>query len=150
GSDWVRRVPADAEAARPHREAAAAIRPWIGRRAAGRPDLDRVLSPKPPEHQHRQAHRADAERRVPDRVKKPGETSGVHLIDRQRARGRSRPEGLAYNFDGGLPAARPALDAVQRWKFTPARLNDEATPVAMTVTVQVKRQRSGRSGLVDR
>ena len=29
-----------------------------------------------------------------------------------------------------------ALDAVQRWKLTPARLNDEAIPVVMTVTVQ--------------
>ena len=33
-----------------------------------------------------------------------------------------------------------ALDAVQRWKFTPARLNDEAIPVVMTVTVQFKLQ----------
>ena len=31
-----------------------------------------------------------------------------------------------------------AVDAVQRWKFTPARLNDEAIPVVMTVTVQFK------------
>jgi protein TonB len=29
-----------------------------------------------------------------------------------------------------------ALDAVQRWKFAPARLNDEAIPVVMTVTVR--------------
>jgi protein TonB len=29
-----------------------------------------------------------------------------------------------------------ALDAVQRWKFTPARLNDEVIPVVMTVTVR--------------
>ena len=28
-----------------------------------------------------------------------------------------------------------ALDAVRRWKFTPARLNGEAIPVVMTVTV---------------
>jgi periplasmic protein TonB len=33
-----------------------------------------------------------------------------------------------------------ALDAVQRWKFTPARLNEEAIPVVMTVTVQFKLQ----------
>jgi periplasmic protein TonB len=33
-----------------------------------------------------------------------------------------------------------ALDAVQQWKFTPARLNDEAIPVVMTVTVQFKLQ----------
>jgi protein TonB len=33
-----------------------------------------------------------------------------------------------------------ALDAVQRWQFTPARLNDEAIPVVMTVTVQFKLQ----------
>jgi len=33
-----------------------------------------------------------------------------------------------------------ALEAVQRWKFTPARLNDEAIPVVMTVTVQFKLQ----------
>ena len=33
-----------------------------------------------------------------------------------------------------------ALDAVQRWKFTPARLNNEAIPVVMTVTVQFKLQ----------
>ena len=33
-----------------------------------------------------------------------------------------------------------ALDAVQRWKFTPARLNDEPIPVVMTVTVQFKLQ----------
>jgi protein TonB len=33
-----------------------------------------------------------------------------------------------------------ALDAVQRWKFTPARLNDEAIPVVMTVTVQFRLQ----------
>ncbi len=33
-----------------------------------------------------------------------------------------------------------ALDAVQRWKFTPARLNDEAIPVVMTVTVVFKLQ----------
>lgn len=33
-----------------------------------------------------------------------------------------------------------ALDAVQRWKFTPARLNDEVIPVLMTVTVQFKLQ----------
>jgi protein TonB len=33
-----------------------------------------------------------------------------------------------------------ALDAVQRWKFTPARLNDETIPVVMTVTVQFKLQ----------
>ena len=29
-----------------------------------------------------------------------------------------------------------ALDAVQQWKFKPARLNGEAIPVVMTVTVQ--------------
>jgi protein TonB len=33
-----------------------------------------------------------------------------------------------------------ALDAVQRWRFTPARLNDEIIPVVMTVTVQFKLQ----------
>lgn len=33
-----------------------------------------------------------------------------------------------------------ALEAVQRWKFTPARLNDEAIPVVMTVTVQFRLQ----------
>jgi protein TonB len=33
-----------------------------------------------------------------------------------------------------------ALDAVQRWKFTPARLNGEVIPVVMTVTVQFKLQ----------
>ena len=33
-----------------------------------------------------------------------------------------------------------AVDAVQRWKFTPARLNDQAIPVVMTVTVQFKLQ----------
>jgi periplasmic protein TonB len=33
-----------------------------------------------------------------------------------------------------------ALDAVQRWKFTPARLNDEPIPVVMTVTVQFELQ----------
>jgi protein TonB len=33
-----------------------------------------------------------------------------------------------------------ALDAVQRWQFTPARLNDEAIPVVMTVTVQFRLQ----------
>ncbi len=33
-----------------------------------------------------------------------------------------------------------ALDAVQRWKFTPARLNGEPIPVVMTVTVQFKLQ----------
>jgi protein TonB len=33
-----------------------------------------------------------------------------------------------------------ALDAVQRWRFTPARLNDEAIPVVMTVTVQFRLQ----------
>jgi hypothetical protein len=29
---------------------------------------------------------------------------------------------------------------VQRWRFTPARLNDEIIPVVMTVTVQFKLQ----------
>jgi protein TonB len=39
----------------------------------------------------------------------------------------------------GDPMLDPAaLDAVKRWKFTPARLNDEAIPVVMTVTVQFK------------
>jgi len=33
-----------------------------------------------------------------------------------------------------------ALDAVQRWRFTPARLNGEPIPVVMTVTVQFKLQ----------
>lgn len=33
-----------------------------------------------------------------------------------------------------------ALDAVQRWKFSPARLNGEPIPVVMTVTVQFKLQ----------
>jgi protein TonB len=28
-----------------------------------------------------------------------------------------------------------AVDAVQQWRFTPARLNGEAVPVVMTVTV---------------
>jgi periplasmic protein TonB len=41
----------------------------------------------------------------------------------------------------GHPMLDPAaLDAVQQWKFTPARLNDEAIPVVMTVTVQFKLQ----------
>jgi periplasmic protein TonB len=35
-----------------------------------------------------------------------------------------------------------ALDAVQQWKFTPARLNDEAIPLVMTVTVQFKLQQN--------
>ena len=29
----------------------------------------------------------------------------------------------------------PALDAVRKWRFTPGRLNGEAVPVIMTVTV---------------
>jgi protein TonB len=33
-----------------------------------------------------------------------------------------------------------ALDAVQQWKFRPARLNGEPIPVVMTVTVQFKLQ----------
>jgi protein TonB len=33
-----------------------------------------------------------------------------------------------------------ALDAVRRWKFTPARLNGESVPVVMTVTVNFKLQ----------
>jgi protein TonB len=35
---------------------------------------------------------------------------------------------------------KAAIDAVQQWKFTPARLNGEAIPVVMTVTVQFKLQ----------
>lgn len=34
-----------------------------------------------------------------------------------------------------------ALDAVRRWKFTPARLNGEAVPVVMTVTVNFQLNR---------
>jgi protein TonB len=33
-----------------------------------------------------------------------------------------------------------AVDAVQRWKFTPARLNGEAIPIVMTVTVSFRLQ----------
>jgi protein TonB len=33
-----------------------------------------------------------------------------------------------------------AIDAVQRWTFTPARLNGEAFPVVMTVTVTFRLQ----------
>ncbi len=41
----------------------------------------------------------------------------------------------------GDPLLAPAaLDAVQQWKFKPARLNGEAIPVVMTVTVQFKLQ----------
>ena len=33
-----------------------------------------------------------------------------------------------------------AIDAVQRWKFKPARLNDEAIPIVMTVTISFRLQ----------
>jgi protein TonB len=33
-----------------------------------------------------------------------------------------------------------AIDAVQQWKFTPARLNGEAIPIVMTVTVTFRLQ----------
>ena len=33
-----------------------------------------------------------------------------------------------------------AVDAVQRWKFSPARLNGEAIPIVMTVTVSFRLQ----------
>ena len=39
----------------------------VDRPPAERPDADRLLPPEPPEHEHRQAHRADDERRVPTR-----------------------------------------------------------------------------------
>jgi len=35
---------------------------------------------------------------------------------------------------------KPAVDAVSRWRFTPARLNGEAIPVVMTVTVNFSLQ----------
>ena len=33
-----------------------------------------------------------------------------------------------------------AIDAVKQWKFTPARLNSEAIPIVMTVTVAFQLQ----------
>ena len=33
-----------------------------------------------------------------------------------------------------------AIDAVRQWKFTPARLNGEAIPIVMTVTVSFRLQ----------
>src|SRR5262245_24977319 len=36
---------------------------------------------------------------------------------------------------------RAALDAVQQWRFSPARLNGEVIPVVMTVTVNFKLDR---------
>jgi protein TonB len=33
-----------------------------------------------------------------------------------------------------------AIDAVRQWRFTPARLNGEAIPIVMTVTVSFRLQ----------
>ena len=62
--DRVRRVPAAAEARRPRAETPARVRPRRRTSPAERTDADRLLSPEPAEHEHRQAHGEDDRRRV--------------------------------------------------------------------------------------
>ena len=91
-------------------------------------------------------------RRVSDGIKAPVKVVNVPPDYPELAR-RTRVEGVVIletviDELGNVTSARvlrghpllnqAALDAVQRWKFTPTRLNDEAIPVVMTVTVQFK------------
>ena len=93
-------------------------------------------------------------RRVGGAIKAPAKVTNVPPIYPELAR-QTRVEDIVIletviDESGNVTSARvlrghpllnqAALDAVQRWKFTPARLNDEAIPVVMTVTVQFKLQ----------
>ena len=85
----VGRCAAGARRARPHRAAEAAVR---SRRRGGRGSVHagRLLPPEPAEHVHRQAHAADARRRVQP-ISGPGDGSGRSGAgDSDAAGGRSR------------------------------------------------------------
>ena len=81
--DRVRRIPSAAQDARRSRPAAPAVRSRIGRHPEQRSDLDRVLSPKPAEYEHRQADGFDDGRcvsQVASRAdEEPSPIAGVQL-----------------------------------------------------------------------